>query len=220
MIAADKRVLESSLASRTLTIQSNLLRLYTHNISAISLIAVLIGEMVWDTNQIGWPSARRFTKNPDYDHDEYPFVQYMFFSLNCVALILCFYVIVISTIYSMWGPIMATNGQDASAVRLAAALLKENQFQIFVLMNIVIVLILVGTCFFLWSLLDSINAAVCSTLMVCGAVMVIHYGFMTVRTFDPNITLEKIFFPYIELEEEQKIVLAEQKSIEKKLKVV
>ena len=120
----------------------------------------------------------------------------------------------------MWGPIMATNGQDASAVRLAAALLKENQFQIFVLMNIVIVLILVGTCFFLWSLLDSINAAVCSTLMVCGAVMVIHYGFMTVRTFDPNITLEKIFFPYIELEEEQKIVLAEQKSIEKKLKVV
>lgn len=219
MIASDKRVLETNLASRTLAIQGCLLDLYTHNINAISLIAALVGEMVWDINQIGWPSARPFTKNKDYDHDEYPFVAFMFYFLNGIALIICFYVLGVSAIYSMWGPIMATNGKDASAVRRAAALLKENQYQIFALMNIVYILILVGTCFFLWSLLDSINAAVCTFMMVTGAVVIVHHGFITVRTFDPDITLKKIFFPQFEIAAEQRDELAEQNLIDKRLKV-
>lgn len=220
MIAADKRVLETSLSSRTLAIQGALLKLYTHNIYAISLIAALIGEMVWDTNQIGWPAARKFTKNKDYDHEEYPFVQYFFYSINGIALIISFYVLGISAIYSMWGPIMATNGHDASAVRQAAALLKENQYQIFVLMNIVYILILVGTCFFLWALLESINASVCSAIMLGGAVVIVYYGFATVRTFNPEITLEKIFFPQYEIEEEHKDIIAQQRSIENEVKVL
>lgn len=54
MIAADKKVLETNLLNKTLLIQGSLIDLYTHNVYAIGLIAALVGEMVWDTNQIGW----------------------------------------------------------------------------------------------------------------------------------------------------------------------
>lgn len=170
------------------------------------------------------PSSRDIgyatTRNADYSHDKYPFVQYMFYSLNCIAIAICFYVMAISMIYNMWGPIMAMNGHDASAVKEAAILMKENQFQIFLLMNIVFMLILLATSFFLWSLLDSIPAAICTVLMVGGAVVVIHYGFLTVRTFDPNITLHQILFPYIAVEAEKKDIIAEQDEVDARLKVL
>lgn len=219
MIASEKKVLETNLLNRTLLIQGSLIDLYTHNVYAISLIAALIGEMVWDCNQIGWPSSRKFSKNPDYDHDEYPFVQYFFYFLNGASICICFYVLSISTIYSMWGPIMATNGQDASAVREASLLMKENQYQIFLLMNIVIILIMTATAFFLWSLLDSIPAAICTVMLVGGSVVVIHYGLITVRNFDPEMTLQQIIFPHFALEEERKDILADQMRIDERLKV-
>ena len=125
----------------------------------------------------------------------------------------------IATIMGMWGPIMATNGLDAASVIEAATLLKETQYQIFLLMNIVIVLIFVATCFFLWSLLDPIPAAMCSILMISGAYVVVYYGFATVRNFDPSMTVRQIIFPHTFLAEEKRDILAEQKELDRHLKV-
>jgi hypothetical protein len=194
MIVADKRVLETSLASGMLQIQSNLVALYTSNLNAIAFISAVVGLLMWNgIEQTEWPE--------NVHHP--PFVKFMFYFLDISALMICFYVFSISTVYSIWGPVMAMNGNDATSVKLAVRLLKENQFQIFLLINVMFVFVFGATTFFLWSLIETVPAIICTFLCVAGMIILVTVGFRTVRIFDPDITLKQIIFPHLFTEKDE-----------------
>lgn len=194
MIVADKRVLETSLANGMLQIQSNLVQLYTSNLNAVAFISAVVGLLMWNgIAQAEWP----------LNVEHHPSVQYLFYFCDITALIICFYVFSISMIYSSWGPIMAMNGADATSVKVAVCLLKENQFQIFLAINIMFIFVFAATIFFLWALVETIPAAMCTVLCVGGMIVLVTVGYRTVRIFDPDITLKKIVFPHLIIQKDE-----------------
>lgn len=194
MIVADKRVLETSLASGMLQIQSNLVQLYTSNLNAIAFISAVVGLLMWNGIE-----QTEFPLNVEH----HPTVKFLFYFFDAVALGLCFYVFAISTVYSIWGPIMAMNGQDATSVKVAVRLLKENQFQIFLAINVIFVCVFAATTFFLWALIETVPAIICTFLCVSGVIILVTVGYRTVRIFDPDITLKKIIFPHLITEKDE-----------------
>lgn len=195
MIVSDKRVLEASLASGMLAVQQDVIKLYTSNLGALGFIAATIGSLQWN----GLEQTSMPVKNVTY-----PFLGYMFYGFDTVALCICFYIFSMCTISSIWLPVMAMNGEDASAVTEAIRLLKQMQYKLFFLINVMFVFMFLASATFHWGLAQDGPAAMASFVFVVGITALIVVGYRTVRIFDPDITIRTIMNPGETHEESKK----------------
>jgi hypothetical protein len=186
MIVSDKRVLETSLASGMLAVQQDVIKLYTSNLGALGFIAATIGSLQWN----GLEQTSMPVKNVTY-----PFLGYLFYALDTIALCICFYVFAMCTIANIWLPVMAMNGEDASAVTEAIRLLKQMQYKMFFLINVMFIFMFLASTVFHWGLAQNGPATMASFVFLTGISFLILYGYRTVRIFDPDITIRKIMRP-------------------------
>mmetsp|Transcript_17971 Transcript_17971/g.39849 ORF Transcript_17971/g.39849 Transcript_17971/m.39849 type:complete len:140 (+) Transcript_17971:196-615(+) len=111
MIAANKRFLKANLTQGVLGIQTNLINLYSNNLSAIATQAALIGgfsftAVILETNTGSvWREA----------------LSYFYYVCFTVCLVAALFVLSQATVVVMFGPTMALKGSTDEAVKFAAA---------------------------------------------------------------------------------------------------
>ena len=198
MIVADKRVLETSLSQGLIQIQQTLVNQYTQNLNTISFVAVLIaGIELSGIEQASFPSVNVTNIA----------ALYVFYAITAVSLCISLYVLALSCIYSIWGPVMAMNGEDANTVIEATRIMRSTQYQMFLLLNLSYMMLFGASALWHWCIVYDGVASIVTFLFFVGIIIVVVKGFRTVQLFDPHISIRSMIFP----QEEHK--LADEKEI-------
>jgi hypothetical protein len=186
MIVADKRVLETSLNQGMVQIQNSLVQQYTFNLNAIAFVSVICGNLLLNMLQQGsWPSI----DGPDVVN------RWFCYGLSAVGMTVSFYIFSMATIYAIWGPMMAMHGEDASSVIEATRMMRKNQYEMFLLINVIYVVMFMTTIMWTWSLTSTGVAAICMFIYVAGTIVIVYMAYKTVMAFDPKLTLKSMLNP-------------------------
>lgn len=159
-----------------LGIQTNLINLYSNNLSAVATQAALIGgfsftavSTVYDDGTIAGLT-----------------LSYFYYVCFTVCLVAALFVLSQATIVVMFGPTMALKGSSDEAVKFAATHMMQQQLLILRAASISISALFLAACILSWANYPK-GIATITTVVYCVAYyFVIHEGYKAYRTFVPN----------------------------------
>jgi hypothetical protein len=173
MIAANKRFLKANLTQGVLGIQTNLIQLYSNNLSAVATQAALIGGF-------SFTAVSTFANTTNLKQLSLSYFYYVCFT---VCLVAALFVLSQSTVVVMFGPTMALKGSTDEAVKVAAGHMMAQQFLIFQIAALSITALFLGSCILSWANYPVGIATITTVIYLIGYYYVIKMGFEAYSTF-------------------------------------
>eukprot|EP01036_Dinobryon_divergens_P024595 gene24595-33063_t len=176
MIAANKRYLKANLTQGVLGIQTNLINLYSSNLSAIATQAALISGFSFTAVLIA----------PNYIDYEGIVLSYFYYACFTLCLVAALFVLTVSTVANVFGPTMALKGSTDDSVKMAANKMMSVQIQVLQVAAISISALFLGACLLSWSNYPPGIATICTVFYIVTYYFLILEGFKTYRAFIPD----------------------------------
>lgn len=176
MIAANKRFLKANLTQGVLGIQTNLINLYSNNLSAVATQAALIA---------GFSFAAVASVFDDRGLLEMT-LGYFYYLCFTICLVAALFVLSQATIVVMFGPTMALKGSTDEAVKVAAGHMMNQQLKIFKLAAVSITALFLGSCILSWANYPPGIATITTFVYILGYYWLIKEGYQAYFTFVPN----------------------------------
>mmetsp|Transcript_25784 Transcript_25784/g.43020 ORF Transcript_25784/g.43020 Transcript_25784/m.43020 type:complete len:417 (+) Transcript_25784:149-1399(+) len=176
MIAANKRFLKANLTQGVLGIQTNLINLYSNNLSAIATQAALIGGFSF-TAVILETSSNTIAEEV---------LSYFYYVAFTVCLVSSVFVLSQATVVVMFGPTMALKGSTDEAVKFAAGQMMSQQFLILKAALISITALFMGACLISWAFYPIGIAVITTVVYIIAYYIMITEGYKAFYTFVPN----------------------------------
>jgi len=173
MIAANKRYLKANLTQGVLGIQTNLINLYSNNLSAVATQAALIGGF----------SFTAVSTLANSTNVEGLALSYFYYVCFTVCLVAALFVLSQSTIVVMFGPTMALKGASDEAVKVAAGHMMAQQFLIFQVAAVSISALFLGSCILSWANYPVGIATITTVIYLVGYYWLIKLGLEAYSTF-------------------------------------
>lgn len=173
MIAANKRFLKANLTQGVLGIQTNLIQLYSNNLSAVATQAALIGGF----------SFTAVSAFADTTNTKQLALSYFYYVCFTVCLVAALFVLSQSTVVVMFGPTMALKGSTDEAVKIAAGHMMSQQFLIFQVAALSITALFLGSCILSWANYPVGIATITTVIYLVGYYYLIKLGFEAYSTF-------------------------------------
>lgn len=159
-----------------LGIQTNLINLYSNNLSAVATQAALIGGFSF-TAVAAATDTTTVTKLT---------LSYFYYVCFTVCLVTALFVLAQATIVVMFGPTMALKGSTDEAVKFAAGHMMAQQLLILKAAFISISSLFAAACILSWANYPYGIAAITTVVYGVGYYYLIDYGFKAYRIFVPN----------------------------------
>jgi hypothetical protein len=187
MIAANKRFITATLTEGVLAIQSNLIELYTSNLTAVATQAALIAGFTFAV--ITQPDATNWDSMSDSTYT----MAYIYTISYTLCLITSLCVLSQSTIVVMFGPSKALKGDNEDHVKQAADNMRKYQKHILKLAFASISALFCGSVAFQFAHAPIYLAGVSALLFLIGFIMLVYYGLKAFDDFklDDDITYDK-----------------------------
>jgi hypothetical protein len=176
MIAANKRFLKANLTQGVLGIQTNLINLYSNNLSAIATQAALIGGFSFTAVILAADANSTATLA----------LSYFYYVSFTVCLVCALFVLSQATIVVMFGPTMALKGSTDEAVKFAASQMMSQQFIILKAATISITALFIGACVLSWANYPLGIAAITTVVYLVAYYFMLTEGYKAFCTFVPN----------------------------------
>lgn len=159
-----------------LGIQTNLINLYSNNLSAIATQAALIGGF----------SFTAVILSADATSPTNMVLSYFYYVSFTVCLVCALFVLSQATIVVMFGPTMALKGSTDEAVKFAAAQMMSQQFVILRGATISITSLFIGACVLSWANYPNGIAAITTVVYLVAYYFMLKEGYKAFCTFVPN----------------------------------
>lgn len=176
MIAANKRFLKANLTQGVLGIQTNLINLYSNNLSAIATQAALIGGF----------SFTAISLVPDINGVAELTLGYLYYVAFTVCLVAALFVLSQATVVVMFGPTMALKGSTDEAVKFAAGHMMHQQLLILKAAVVSVTALFVGACLLSWATYPLGIATITTVVYIIGYYVMLKQGFKAYFTFVPK----------------------------------
>lgn len=159
-----------------LGIQTNLITLYSNNLSAIATQAALIGGF----------SFTAVLLSADVEGPTKLVLAYFYYSCFTVCLVTALFVLSQATIVGMFGPTMALKGSTDEAVKMAADKMMNQQYIILKAALIAITALFSGACLLAWAKYPKGIAAITTFIYLFTYYYLVKLGMDAYLTFVPN----------------------------------
>jgi len=159
-----------------LGIQTNLITLYSNNLSAIATQAALIGGF----------SFTAVLLSADVDGPTKLVLAYFYYSCFTICLVTALFVLSQATIVGMFGPTMALKGSTDEAVKMAADKMMSQQYIILKAALIAITALFSGACLLTWAKYPKGIAAITTFIYLFTYYCLVKLGMDAYLTFVPN----------------------------------
>mmetsp|Transcript_24624 Transcript_24624/g.26946 ORF Transcript_24624/g.26946 Transcript_24624/m.26946 type:complete len:405 (-) Transcript_24624:255-1469(-) len=176
MIAANKRFLKANLTQGVLGIQTNLVQLYTSNLTAMATQAALIGGFSF--------TAVLVASDPGSLADQV--LGYFYYVCFAICLVTSLFILSEATIVVMFGPTMALKGATDDAVKFAANHMREQQMIILKAAWVVVTSLFLGACIMSWANYEVGIAAITTVVYIVGYYALITQSYRAFRIFVPS----------------------------------
>jgi hypothetical protein len=176
MIEANKRFLKANLTQGVLGIQTNLINLYSNNLSAVATQAALIGGFSFTAVSMAYNSGTVASLA----------LGYFYYFLFTTTLVSSLFILSQATIVVMFGPTMALKGSTDEAVKYAASHMMSQQLIILRAATIAITSLFLAACILSWANYPLGVAAVTTVVYLIGYYYVVKMGYEAYRTFVPE----------------------------------
>lgn len=176
MIAANKRFLKANLTQGVLGIQTNLINLYSNNLSAIATQAALIGGFSFTAISITTSFADIFQLT----------LSYFYYVCFTICLVAALFVLSQATVVVMFGPTMALKGSTDEAVKFAAGHMMQQQLLILKAAIVSITALFLGACLLSWALYPVGIAVITTVVYLIAYYVMIQQGYKAYRIFVPH----------------------------------
>ena len=159
-----------------LGIQTNLITLYSNNLSAIATQAALIGGF----------SFTAVLLSADVDGPTKLVLAYFYYSCFTICLVTALFVLSQAMIVGMFGPTMALKGSTDEAVKMAADKMMSQQYIILKAALIAITALFSGACLLTWAKYPKGIAAITTFIYLFTYYCLVKLGMDAYLTFVPN----------------------------------
>ena len=156
-------------------IQTNLVQLYTDNLSAVATQAALIGGFAFSA----------VVAPQDTTSLAQEVLSYFYYTCFAVALVCALFILANATIVVMFGPTMALKGATDDAVKFAATHMRSQQYIILKPAFAAITALYVGACIISWSNYFYGIAIITTVVYVVGYYFMVTACYRSYRTFVP-----------------------------------
>ncbi len=177
MIAANKRLLKATLTEGVLEIQSNLIELYSSNLSAVGTQAALIAGFAFTSLAEDSPKSGYWSSVLDY------FFNFFYTITYCSAI----FALTQSTIVVMFGPSMALKANDSDAVRVTSEYMRQQQMFVFFIGVVAISSMFIGICIYSWAALDFPVAGMVTVVYLSVFYLLLYAGVQSYTIFLPPV---------------------------------
>lgn len=167
MIAANKRLLKATLTEGVLQIQSNLIALYTDNLSAMGVQASLIAGFAFSAVQT------EFNSDSTIHEDVLSFLYFICYTMCFVSALI---VLSQSTIVVMFGPSKALKGDSTDSVKDASENMRQQQWMVLCIGGVSITALFVGAMIQTWVQLPYPLAIILTLLYLTSYTLLIVWG--------------------------------------------
>ncbi len=183
MIAADKNLLQATLTQGVLSIQFQLVNLYTNNLTAIGTVCALVAGFAYT----GYGEAPYSFVNEGNN-----ILAYIYYPVDLVALSLGLFAVAQTTIATMFGPAMALNGDTPETVIKAVEHMSNCQTYVCQLGVLCVAALLLSGCIIGWVRLPR-GVAAMNTVIYAGVGYVIYRegvkAYLLFKHDDPGIPI-------------------------------
>lgn len=176
MIAANKRFLKANLTQGVLGIQTNLITLYSNNLSAVATQASLLAGF----------SFTVLSREPYVYGITNEVLAYFYVVCFTVCFVSSLFVLTQATVVVMFGPTMALKGSSDEAVKIAAGLMKDQQMVVFKVAGIVLTSLFLASCIVTWSNAPVGIATILTVIYVFVYYKLLQHGKAAYFTFVPK----------------------------------
>eukprot|EP00981_Chlorochromonas_danica_P012933 scaffold5577_cov184-Ochromonas_danica.AAC.2 len=176
MIAANKRYLKANLTQGVLGIQTNLINLYSNNLSAIATQAALVAGFAFTA----------VTGDTDTGTIAKLVLSYFYYVLFTVCFVTALFILSQATIVVMFGPTMALKGSTDEAVKYAAAHMMSQQLVILKAALVCYSSLFIAACILSWASYPYGIAAICTVVYAAAFYHLLKQGFRAYRIFVPD----------------------------------
>jgi hypothetical protein len=162
-----------------LGIQTNLINLYSNNLSAVATQAALIAGFSF--------SAVIATNSADNTDDvEVIALSYFYYVFFTICLVTALFILSQATIVVMFGPTLALKGATDDAVKFAAAHMMNQQLIILRAAFVSITSLFVGSCILCWANYPYGIATLCTVVYLVSYHYLVKEGYAAYRIFVPE----------------------------------
>jgi hypothetical protein len=176
MIEANKRYLKANLTQGVLGIQTNLINLYSNNLSAVATQAALIGGFSFTAVSVVYEANGPTQLALGY-------VYYVFFT---ICLVSSLFILSQATIVVMFGPTMALKGASDEAVKFAAGHMMQQQLIILRAASVAITSLFLAACILSWAYYPIGIATITTVVYMIAYYYLVKHGYEAYRTFVPK----------------------------------
>jgi len=166
MIAANKKLIKATAKQGVLTVQTQLINIYSSNLSAIATQAALVAGLAFQFVII----------RVDTTQEEQLGLAYIYFSLFTICLVAALFALSQATVATIYGPWLAFKSEDNMAVQNAQDVMRHQANFIIKIAVVSISSLFAGAMFFTWSIYDRGIAAICSFIYIVGYFFLMFYG--------------------------------------------
>eukprot|EP01040_Poterioochromonas_malhamensis_P013816 gene13815-15234_t len=209
MIAANKRYLKANLTQGVLNIQTNLVQLYSNNLTILATQAALIGGF----------SFTAVLESPEHGSLAERILSYFYYVCWAVCLVCCLFILAQATIVVMFGPTMALKGATDDAVKFAANHMREQVFIALTAAWAVITALFIGACILSWAKYNLGVAVITNVVFLVGYAALMVESYHAYRAFvplDDSAFIEPVVDATGKPTDELKLVSADGKEEEQK----
>jgi hypothetical protein len=179
MIAANKKLIQANLTQGVVGIQSNLISLYSNNLNSVGTQAALIA---------GFAFAAIASIPADISTSSYAKIvlMYLYFAAFTICFITALFALSQTTIASTYGPRLALMGENATSVKTATDLMKNQQALVYKIGIVSITSLFIGACCLSWSLYPIGCATITTFLYILGYYVIAKEGIRAYQSFLPH----------------------------------
>jgi len=159
-----------------LGIQTNLITLYSNNLSAIATQAALIGGFAFTAVLL----------DADVEGPTKLVLAYFYYICFTICLVTALFVLSQATIVGMFGPTMALKGSTDEAVKMAADKMMDQQYIILNASLTGITALFAGACLLTWAKYPKGIATITTLIYMITYYCLVKYGMNAYLTFVPN----------------------------------
>ena len=167
MINANKRLLKATLTQGVLQIQTNLIQLYSDNLSAIGTQAALIAGFAFSATTASYASD---------GSDGGDCLSYLYFFFYTICFVCALMVLSQATIVTMFGPSKALKGDSTDAVQMSGDEMRKQQYLVLVGGFFSITALFIGSCIQAWNSLPGLLALTCTFVYLGGYLVLVYAG--------------------------------------------
>lgn len=173
MIAANKNLLKANLTQGVLGIQTNLIDLYTNNLSTLATQAALIA---------GFAFTSVIAQHP-VDGIVNETLGYFYYVCFTICLVTALIVLSHATLIVNFGPTMALKGNSQDSVKVAAVHMRTQLYVIYFYCLICLTSLFVGSCVISWSFYPVGIATITTAIYLAGYYLLIRNGIYAYNIF-------------------------------------